>query len=195
MDHPGRPVRAGPQPDPWPRSAGPRHFHPRRAQPAGIRRRAHGADRRALQSGDQHGQCRGCRGVRARHRRLPRRRDQDGGDRRRHRMAAQEAPGSGNLDDPDPHGRLRCRRHQLRHGRGEPRLLCDRPAGDDPCRLRYVDRRGGDHAGSRHRHARFDLQRLRHGDCIECGRRSLHGRAGSAGRSYSSPALRRGFFM
>ena len=33
------------------------------------------------------------------------------------------AAGPGALDDPDPDDRLRARRHDVRHGRGEPRLL------------------------------------------------------------------------
>ena len=50
------------------------------------------------------------------------------------------------LDDPDPDGRLRRRRHELRHGGGEPRLLRDRAAGVHPGWLRCRDRRRGHHA-------------------------------------------------
>ena len=71
-----------------------------------------------------------------------------------HRLAADGAEGAGDLDDPDPDGGLRRRRHELRHGGGEPRLLRDRAAGVHPGGLRRADRGRGDHARLRHRHAR-----------------------------------------
>ena len=40
------------------------------------------------------------------------------------------------LDDPDPHDGLRHRRHDVRHGRGEPRVLRAHHHGDDRRRLR-----------------------------------------------------------
>ena len=43
--------------------------------------------------------------------------------------------------DPDPDGRLRPRRHDVRDGRGEPGLLHPRHHGHDRCRLRRAGRR------------------------------------------------------
>ena len=163
------------------RGAGARHLRPGRAEPAGARRGADGADRRALRPGDRHGERRRRGGLRADHRRLPRGGDEDRGDRRGHRLAADGAEGAGDLDDPDPDGGLRRRRHQLRHGGGEPRLLRDRAAGVHPGGLRRADRGRGDHARLRHRHARLDLQRLRDGDRLERGGGAVHRRADAAG--------------
>ena len=94
LDHSGRPVRARDERDAGEGGAGARHLRPGRAEPAGARRGADGADRRALRPRHRHGERRRRRGLRADHRRLPRGGDQDRRDRRRHRLAADGAEGA-----------------------------------------------------------------------------------------------------
>ena len=64
-------------------------------------------------------------------------------------------------DDPDPHDRLRDRRHDLRDGRGEPRLLRADHHGHDRRRLRLAGRRVDPAARLRHRRPRLDDQPVR----------------------------------
>ena len=80
------------------------------------------------------------RPVHPRHRRLHRDHDEDRRHPGRHRPARGQAPRSRALDDPDPHDRLRHRRHDVRDGRGEPRLLRPHRHGDDRRRLRRRSR-------------------------------------------------------
>ena len=75
--------------------------------------------------------------------------DEDGGHRRRHRADHERAARPRAVDDPHPHGAVRRRRHDLRHGRGEPRLLRADHPGDDGGGLRFADRGRHHHAGCR----------------------------------------------
>ncbi len=81
-----------------------------------------------------------------------------------HRPDRRPAPGPGALDDPDPHGRVRARRHDLRHGRGEPRVLRADHHGDDRGGLRRAGRRVDPAPRLRDRRARLDDQPVRHRD-------------------------------
>ena len=64
------------------------------------------------------------RALHHRHRRLSRRHDEDRRDQRRHRaVSSPRMQGPREVDDPGADGDLRPRRHVLRHGRRDARLL------------------------------------------------------------------------
>ena len=86
------------------------------------------------------------------------------------------------LDDPDPDDGLRRRRHHVRDGRGEPRLLRPDHHRDDRRRLRRARRRAGDPARLRHRCARLDRQPVRHRHRLGLRRRAAERRARAAPR-------------
>ena len=96
------------------------------------------------------------------------------------------AQGPRALDDPDPDDRVRTRRHDLRHGRGEPRVLRTDHHGDDRGGLRRAGRRGDRAAGLRDRDAGLDDQPVRDRDRLGL-RRGLdqrgHRRCGSSSSS------------
>ena len=64
------------------------------------------------------------RHVRADHRRLPGRDDEDRRDQRRDRLGREQAQGQREMDVPHPDDDLRHRRHHLRHGGRDAGLLC-----------------------------------------------------------------------
>ena len=105
--------------------------------------------------------CHRRRAVHHRHRRVPRHHHGDRGDPGRHQPAGPAAARQGTLDDPDPDGGLRPRRHHLRDGRGEPGLLRPGHHGADRRRLRRPDWRRRGPAGLRHRHPRVDPEPVR----------------------------------
>ena len=74
----------------------------------------------------------------------------------------QRLKGRETADDPRPDGALRPGWHDLRHGRGEPRLLRAHHHGDDRGRVRLAAGCGHPAARLWHRRARLDHQPLRH---------------------------------
>ncbi len=64
-------------------------------------------------------------------------------------------------DDPDPHDRVRDRRHDLRHGRGKPRVLRADHHRDDRGRLRLARCRVDPPSRLRHRRPGLDDQPVR----------------------------------
>ena len=162
----------------------PRHVRGSRVDPVADRRRlAGGADQRPLRHrGSGHRQRRRVqqrspvrrhrrRPVHPRHRRLHRRHDEDGRDPGRHRPARGPPSWSRALDDPDPDDRLRDRRDDVRHGRGEPRLLRPGHHRDDRRRLRRAHRGARHPPRLWHRRARLDRQPVRHRHRLRLRRR------------------------
>ena len=88
--------------------------------------------------------------------------------------------GPGAADDPDPDDRVRHRRHDVRDGRGEPRVLRPGHHGHDRGRLRLAGRRLDPAAGLRHRRARLDDQPVRDRDRLGVRGRLASTRASSA---------------
>ena len=161
------------------RPADPGHVPPGRVDPAADRRRlADGPDQRPVRHRERRGRQhqrlelrRAVRGdrrraVHPRDRRVPRRDDEDRRDPGRHRAHRRPAQGPGALDDPDPHGRVRAGRHDLRDGRGEPRLLRADHHGHDRGGLRRAGRRLDRAPRLRDRRARLDDQPVRHRDRV-----------------------------
>ncbi len=157
------------------RPADPGHVPPGRVDPAADRRRlADGPDQRPVRHRERRGRQhqrlelgRAVRGdrrraVHPRDRRVPRRDDEDRRDPGRHRPHRHPAQGPRAVDDPDPHGRVRPGRHDLRDGRGEPRLLRADHHGDDRRGLRRARRRVDPAPRLRDRRARLDDQPVRH---------------------------------
>ena len=112
-----------------------------------------------------------------------------GRDPGRHRPDRRAPARPGELDDPDPDDRLRHRRHDLRDGRGEPRLLRADHHGHDRRGLRRPRRRADPPARLRHRRPRLDDQPVRDGDRLRV-RRRVHRRR--AHRSPGHPRRRDG---
>ena len=92
-------------------------------------------------------------------------------------------------DDPDPDDRVRHRRHDIRDGRGEPRVLRPDHHGHDRGRLRPAGRRVDPAARLRDRRPRLDDQPVRDRHRLGVRRRPSR-RASSAGSSSSSSARR-----
>ncbi len=99
--------------------------------------------------------------VHPRHRRVPRRDDGDRRDPGRDLGHRQSAARTRELDDPDPDGRLRPRRDDVRDGRGEPGVLRADHHRHDRGRLRRPGRGGDPPARVRHRRPRLDDQPVR----------------------------------
>ena len=194
LDHPGRRVRAR-----CGRRADPRHLPHGRAEPAADRRRlADGADQRPLRhreaedgsvsvwnSGELFGAIDvalfilvigGFLGVTMKTGAI-----QAGIGTHRRPAGRPGAP-----DDPDPDDRVRDRRHDVRDGRGEPRVLRPDHHGDDRGRLRRARRRGDPPARLRDRRARLDDQPVRDRHRLGVRRRLHRARASSGGSSSSS---------
>ena len=161
----------------WP--ADPGDVRAGRAEPAADRHRlAAGADQRPLRHrerrGREHQRLEQRRAVRRhrrgalhpRHRRLPRRDDEDRRDPGRNRADRVEPARPRAPAHPDPDDRVRDRRHDLRDGRGEPRVLRAHHHGDDRRGLRRAGRRVDPPARLRDRGARLDDQPVRHGHRI-----------------------------
>ena len=84
--------------------------------------------------------------------------------------AGDPAAGPGTVDDPDPDDRLRPRGVDVRHGRGEPRLLQPGHRRHDRCRVRRPDRRRDPPARLRDRHPGLDHQPVRDGNRLRVRR-------------------------
>ena len=132
-----------------------------RADQRSLRHRGRQGKHQLLQLG--HAVRRDRRGpVHHRDRRVPRRHHADRRDPGRDRPPGGAPEGPGAMDDPDPDDGVRARRHDVRHGRGEPGVLLARHRGDDRRRVRRPHRRRGRPARLRHRHLRLDDQPVRH---------------------------------
>ena len=106
------------------------------------------------------------RAVHPRDRRVPRGDDEDRGDPGRHRQPRRADAGPGAVDDPGADERLRARRHELRDGGGEPRLLRARDHRDDRRGLRRAHRCRDRPPRVRDRRARVDRQPVRDRDRV-----------------------------
>ena len=140
------------------------------------------------------------RTLHPRDRRIPRRNNEDRGHPGRHRQPRAPDAGQGALDDPRADDRLRPGRHDVRDGRGEPRLLraCDHR--DDRCRIRRAHGCGDRPARLRDRRAWLDGQSICDRDRLRDRRRPdqrrHHRTAGAADRRAGDrhllrPSLRR----
>ena len=152
---------------------------PHRADQRPLRDRGCQGEHQLLQLG--HAVRRDRRGpVHHRDRRVPRRHHADRRDPDRDRPTGGAPAGPRAVDDPDPDVGLRARRHDVRHGRGEPRVLPARDRGDDRRRLRRSHRRRDRPARLRHRHVRLDDQPVRHRHRLRVRRRLDQRRPGAA---------------
>ena len=141
----------------------PAHPHrlPDRSDQRALRDRGREGEHQLLQRGHPVRRHR-RRAVHHRHRRLPGRDDAHRRDPDRDQQARRAAPWTRTLADPSADGRVRPRRVDVRHGRGEPGLLHAGDSRHDHRRLRRADGGCDRPAGLWDRHAGLDHQPVRH---------------------------------